>query len=98
MTGKCGEKQVLLHDWKTLSEHNLSIMTQWEKHKTVILLALKHSIIEKTLEHNMLKPNVHMQRFCKPLCFGYANAEDRTYLHLLVSLLSQHSFNATCST
>ena len=41
-------KQLLLHDWETLSEHNLSIMTQWGKHKTVILLALKHSIIEKT--------------------------------------------------
>ena len=48
MTGKCGEKQLLLHDYETSSEHNLSRMTQWGKHKTVILLALKHSIIEKT--------------------------------------------------
>ena len=48
MTRKCDEKQLRLHDWETLSEHNLSIMTQWGKHKTVILLALKHSIIEKT--------------------------------------------------
>ena len=39
---------MLLHNWETLSEHNLSIMTHWGKHKTVILLALKHSIIQKT--------------------------------------------------
>ena len=45
---------MLLHNWETLSEHNLNIMTHWGKHKTVILLALKHTIIEKT---NMLKPS-----------------------------------------
>ena len=27
MTGKCDKKQLLLHHWETLSEHNLSIMT-----------------------------------------------------------------------
>ena len=36
-----------VHDWETLGEHNLNI-TQWGKRKTVILLALKHSIIQKT--------------------------------------------------
>ena len=57
IAGKGDEKHLLLHDWETLSEHNLSIMTQWGKHKMVILLALKHSIIiEKNLVRNMLKP------------------------------------------
>ena len=38
-------KAIVIAYWETLSEHNLSIMTQWGKHKTVILLALKHCII-----------------------------------------------------
>ena len=49
MTGKCDESNCDC----VIGEHNLSIiklgiMTQWGKHKTVILLALKHNIIEKT--------------------------------------------------
>ena len=37
VTGECDEQQLCLHDGETLSEHNLSIMTQWGKHETVIL-------------------------------------------------------------
>ena len=42
------ENVMEVHDWETLGEHNLNIITQWGKRKTVILLALKHSIIQKT--------------------------------------------------
>ena len=34
---KSNEQQLWLHDYETSSEHSLSIMTQWGKHKTVIL-------------------------------------------------------------
>ena len=44
----CRKAILLLHDWATLSEHNLSIMTHWGRNKTIILLKMKHSIIEKT--------------------------------------------------